>query len=130
MFCRSGIRVFEQMAYSQGTPGRKQQMQTVCSRCKGLGVAMSGVPPPFNSSDCKRRCARDIVRETVCATALTPRYRGAEDDLCGKCNGKRVVVTPTMLEVKVERGAREGQKIILPGPPPPPSPSWHRMQRP
>ena len=72
------------MAHSSGTPGRqsvssRQQMQSVCSRCKGLGLAIS------------------------------------KEDLCGICSGKRVVVTQTMLEVKVERGARDGQQMTLPG---------------
>ena len=56
-----------------------QQMQTVCSSCKGLGVCIP------------------------------------EDERCTKCRGKRTVVSPTVLEVPVERGARSGQCITLKG---------------
>ena len=75
----SGVRVFEQASHARGSATTYQQMQTVCSRCKGLGVCIP------------------------------------EDQRCNKCLGKRTVVSPTLLEVPVERGAREGQRITLKG---------------
>ena len=77
----SGVRSFERASHSTkpGTPTTYQQMQTVCSSCKGLG----GCIP--------------------------------EDERCTKCRGKRTVVSPTVLEVPVERGARSGQCITLKG---------------
>ena len=77
----SGVRVFEQASHSavRGTPTTYQQMQTVCSRCKGLGVCIP------------------------------------EDQRCDTCHGKRTVVSPTLLEVPVQRGARQGERITLKG---------------
>jgi DnaJ family protein A protein 2 len=77
----SGVRVFEQASHSamRGAPTTYQQMQTVCSRCKGLGVCIP------------------------------------EDQRCTTCHGKRTVVSPTLLEVPVRRGARQGERITLKG---------------
>ena len=77
----SGVRVFEQASHSamRGAPTTYQQMQTVCSRCKGLGVCIP------------------------------------EDQRCTTCHGKRTVVSPTLLEVPVQRGARQGERITLKG---------------
>merc|ERR1719456_1916120 len=36
-----------------------------------------------------------------------------DKDKCPKCNGKKVVADPKILEVHIEKGAREGQRIVF-----------------
>mmetsp|Transcript_53620 Transcript_53620/g.89128 ORF Transcript_53620/g.89128 Transcript_53620/m.89128 type:complete len:409 (+) Transcript_53620:190-1416(+) len=36
-----------------------------------------------------------------------------DKDKCPKCNGKKVIADPKILEVHIEKGAREGQRIVF-----------------
>lgn len=71
-----------------------QQVQAVCSDCSGKG--MSSV-----ASDCH-----------------VTSYIGTkikEEDKCDTCKGKQLVKDKKVLEVHIEKGMRDGQKIVFAG---------------
>lgn len=57
-----------------------------------------------------------MTQETVtCSTCSGSGSLFKEKDRCKKCKGKTIVETKKVLELYIPRGAREGERIVLPG---------------
>ncbi|KAF2156708.1 DnaJ-domain-containing protein [Myriangium duriaei CBS 260.36] len=93
-------------ATCKGEGGREGKKGKKCGSCEGKGVktALRPVGPGL------------VTQETLpCTTCAGRGSYFADKDKCRKCKGARVVSQRKILELYVPRGAREGEKIVLPG---------------
>ncbi|KZO96610.1 DnaJ-domain-containing protein [Calocera viscosa TUFC12733] len=92
-------------AHCKGTGGKSGAAPKACGKCEGRGkrTVLRQVGPMM---------ARTVVECEECH-GLGQKFR--EKDRCKRCHGKRVTKEKKRLVAHVERGARDGQRIILHG---------------
>ncbi|GAM25137.1 hypothetical protein SAMD00019534_083120, partial [Acytostelium subglobosum LB1] len=95
---------------------------TVCRTCSGSGSNKPGV-----TSTCPKCKGKKVIYVTqqrgpmmTQSQAKCPECHGtgdkiAEADKCKTCHGKKLEVTQKIVQVQVEKGSRDGQKIVLEG---------------
>jgi DnaJ family protein A protein 2 len=94
----------------------------ICQTCNGLGGKEGATQP---CAPCKGRGAKIIVRQigpgmiqqmqSVCPDCKGERTVIAEKDRCKACLGKKTTKETKLLEVPIDAGMREGQKIHFRG---------------
>jgi len=95
----------------------------ICVTCKGSGSKKEGATQKCGT--CDGRGIRLIVKQlgpgmiqqmqTVCQDCQGKGETIKDEDKCDTCKGKKVVKDKKVLEVHIERGMREGQKITFAG---------------
>ncbi|EFA81620.1 heat shock protein DnaJ family protein [Heterostelium album PN500] len=95
---------------------------TICKTCNGSGSNKPGV-----TSTCPKCHGKKVIFVTqqrgpmiTQSQAKCPECNGTGDkiadaDRCPTCKGKKVTVTQKIVQIQVEKGMRDGQKIALPG---------------
>ncbi len=107
----SGMKV----SIRQLGPNMIQQMQHVCTDCKGSGLVncscYSGISLLLLSAT-----DHHLVVESLKVLVLFLAGEViSEKDKCGQCKGQKVVQDKKTLEVHVEKGMQHGQKITFQG---------------
>lgn len=90
----------------KGSGGKEKAKPHQCAVCGGSGstARLRNVGPGL------------VTQETVaCSTCSGSGSLFKEKDRCKKCKGKTIVETKKVLELYIPRGAREGERIVLPG---------------
>jgi len=95
----------------------------ICSKCTGSGAKKEGASQRCGT--CDGRGIRLIIKQlgpgmiqqmqTVCQDCGGKGETIKEEDKCDVCKGKKVVKDKKILEVHIEKGMREGQKITFAG---------------
>jgi len=95
----------------------------ICDKCTGTGAKKAGASQRCGT--CDGRGIRLIVKQlgpgmiqqmqTVCQDCGGKGETIKEEDKCDNCKGKKVTKDKKILEVHIERGMREGQKITFSG---------------
>jgi DnaJ family protein A protein 2 len=95
----------------------------ICEKCTGTGAKKAGASQ--RCATCDGRGIRLIIKQlgpgmiqqmqTVCQDCGGKGETIKEEDRCDVCKGKKVVKDKKILEVHVEKGMREGQKITFAG---------------
>eukprot|EP01012_Entosiphon_sulcatum_P034971 TRINITY_DN443_c0_g1_i1.p1 TRINITY_DN443_c0_g1~~TRINITY_DN443_c0_g1_i1.p1 ORF type:complete len:405 (+),score=52.43 TRINITY_DN443_c0_g1_i1:26-1240(+) len=98
------------------------QKNVICSACKGAG-SRSG--RSTSCSDCNGQGVRLIIRQlgpgmiqqmqTACPKCKGEGIAIDPSDVCTSCSGNKVVQERKILQVYVEKGMQEGQKITFAG---------------
>jgi DnaJ family protein A protein 2 len=130
---RGGPRRGEDMAYklqvtlkelyNGKTTKLRATRNVVCQKCTGTGSKRPGVEATCKT--CNGRGVRVILRqlgpgmmqrmEAACPDCQGTGETISEKDRCGKCKGKKVSPEPLDLEVNIEKGMANGQKITFHG---------------
>lgn len=89
----------------EGRGGKKNSIEK-CQQCRGCGVERK-----------VQQVAPGIVQqiEQVCRKCMGQGEIIPEKDRCKHCNGRKTVRDRKILEVHVEKGMRDGQKIVFSG---------------
>jgi len=100
----------------------KLSRDTVCDKCEGRGGKEGSVQ---NCVPCKgtgvqmrfHQLAPGMVQQTqsVCGECRGEGQIIPAKDRCKSCNGKKIVKVETVLEVHIDKGMRDGQKITFSG---------------
>jgi len=95
----------------------------ICSKCNGSGSKRAGASQ--KCSTCDGRGVRLMVKQlgpgmiqqmqVVCQDCSGKGETIKDEDRCETCAGKKVVKDKKILEVHIEKGMREGQKITFAG---------------
>jgi len=95
----------------------------ICNTCHGTG-SKDG-KSVSKCSDCNGEGIKLIVRQlgpgmfqqirTVCPTCEGKGEVIPEGKRCGECDGKKVMKDTKIVQVEIDKGVREGKKIVLPG---------------
>ncbi|KAF2475078.1 DnaJ-domain-containing protein [Lindgomyces ingoldianus] len=95
----------------------------VCQTCKGSGGKQG--TKPHDCSVCHGRGAKTVLRQVgpglvtqetvVCSTCSGSGSLFKDKERCKKCKGKKVTEAKNVLELYIPRGARQGDRIVLPG---------------
>jgi len=95
----------------------------ICSQCSGSGATKQGAAQ--KCSTCDGRGIRIMVKQlgpgmiqqmqAVCQDCGGKGETIKEEDRCDACKGKKVVKDKKILEVHIDKGMREGQKITFTG---------------
>ncbi|XP_014249668.1 dnaJ homolog subfamily A member 2-like [Cimex lectularius] len=108
--------------------GRVAKLQVkrskTCGSCDGKGTTKAGSIKPCSSCQGKgfkvsyhplagSRMAKEI--RTMCSNCDGERTVISDKDKCTACNGKRLVNTAKIIEVHVEKGMKNGDKITFEG---------------
>ncbi|KAA0186478.1 heat shock protein 40 [Hyalella azteca] len=124
---RKGKDVIHQMSVTleelyKGTV-RKLALQkhVICSKCKGVG----GKKPPEKCPTCRGTGMQVRVQQlgpgmvsqvqSMCGECRGQGERVSLKDRCKTCEGKKVVRERKILEVNVDKGMEDGQKIVFNG---------------
>jgi len=98
------------------------QKNVVCEKCEGRGGKKGAVEkcPTCRGSGMRVRIqqlAPGVVQQiqTVCSECMGQGERINPKDKCKTCNGKKTVRERKILEVHVDKGMRDGQKISFTG---------------
>lgn len=89
-----------------GTGSKSQKAPSKCPRCNGTGVQVitKQIGPGF-IQQYQSRCEQCDGEGTV----------ADKDDLCSGCNGKRLVEDKKLIEVNIDRGAYDDQRVVFEG---------------
>jgi len=95
----------------------------LCSKCEGSGAKTKGASAKCGT--CEGRGIRFIVKQlgpgmiqqmqAVCSDCGGKGTKIKEEDKCDVCKGKQVIKDKKILEVHIEKGMRDGQKITFAG---------------
>jgi len=95
----------------------------ICPKCEGSGSKTKGASS--KCATCEGRGVRFIVKQlgpgmiqqmqAVCSDCQGKGTRIKDEDKCDQCKGKQVVKDKKVLEVHIEKGMRDGQKIVFNG---------------
>jgi DnaJ family protein A protein 2 len=95
----------------------------ICPKCSGSGSKKQG--GAVRCSACEGRGVRFIIKQlgpgmiqqmqTVCQECQGKGETIREEDRCDNCKGKKVVRDKKILEVHIDKGMRDGQKIVFTG---------------
>jgi DnaJ family protein A protein 2 len=95
----------------------------LCSKCNGSGSKREG--GAVRCGVCDGRGMRFIIKQlgpgmiqqmqTVCQECGGRGETIREDDRCDNCKGKKVIKDKKILEVHIDKGMRDGQKIVFSG---------------
>jgi len=95
----------------------------ICDKCSGTGAKRAGIEATCKS--CNGRGVRVITRqigpgmiqrmESACQDCQGKGETIAEKDKCVKCRGKKVYPDALELDVNIEKGMKNGQKITFTG---------------
>lgn len=90
----------------QATGSKSKSAPVKCSRCRGTGIQVvtKQVGPGF-IQQFQSRCEQCEGEGTVVD----------KDDLCPNCQGKRLVEDKKLIEVNVDRGAYDNQRVVFEG---------------
>lgn len=98
------------------------QKSVICDKCEGRGGKKGTVEKCTN---CKGRGIQIRVQaigpgmvqqiQTMCSECRGEGERINAKDRCKQCNGKKVVREKKILEVHIEKGMKDGQKIVFHG---------------
>ncbi|KAF2203252.1 hypothetical protein GQ43DRAFT_438957 [Delitschia confertaspora ATCC 74209] len=109
--------------YKGKTTKFKNSKNVVCQTCNGSGGKPNA--KPHECSVCHGRGAQTrlrpvgpglVTQETiVCSTCEGTGSLFREKERCKKCKGKKVVESKNVLELYIPRGARQGERIVIPG---------------
>lgn len=86
-----------------GRGSKKDTGAKKCSGCRGQGIKITRRQVGFAIHQMQETC-RDCNGKGEVID---------EKDRCPKCNGKKVIADPKILEVHIDKGAREGQRITF-----------------
>ncbi|KAF2363874.1 Chaperone DnaJ [Trinorchestia longiramus] len=97
------------------------QKHVICSKCKGVG----GKKPPEKCPTCRGSGMQVRVQQlgpgmvsqvqSMCGECRGQGERVNPKDRCKTCEGKKVVRERKILEVNVDKGMEDGQKIVFNG---------------
>ncbi|KAM9968941.1 hypothetical protein ACTFIW_000344 [Dictyostelium discoideum] len=95
----------------------------VCKTCKGSGSNKPGVTttcPTCNGSRYvfqKKQVGPGMIQQvqTACHTCHGTGEKIKEEDKCKECKGKRVIQGKKIVQFQVEKGTRDGERIMLQG---------------
>jgi len=95
----------------------------ICTKCQGAGAKKAGANQ--RCATCDGRGIRLVVKQlgpgmiqqmqTYCQDCGGKGETIKEEDKCDECKGKKVVKDKKILEVHIEKGMKEGQKITFTG---------------
>ncbi|XP_055383618.1 dnaJ homolog subfamily A member 1 [Condylostylus longicornis] len=98
------------------------QKSVICDKCEGRGGKKGSVE---NCQSCRglgvekriQQIAPGMVQqiESICRKCAGQGVIIPEKDRCKQCNGKKTVRDRKILEVNIEKGMRDGQKIVFSG---------------
>uniref|UniRef100_A0A915AF99 Uncharacterized protein n=2 Tax=Parascaris univalens TaxID=6257 RepID=A0A915AF99_PARUN len=108
--------------YNGAVKKLKVSRHVVCAKCEGAGGAKGSV---MQCSNCKGRgvqihvmqIAPGMVQQTqsTCSVCKGEGEVIPEKDRCKQCNGQKKVRNETILEVHIDKGMKDGQKIVFSG---------------
>lgn len=97
------------------------QKHVICSKCKGIG----GKKPPEKCPTCRGSGMQVRIQQlgpgmvsqvqSMCGECRGQGERVNPKDRCKTCDGKKVVRDRKILEVNVDKGMEDGQKILFNG---------------
>uniref|UniRef100_A0A2P2HWC4 DnaJ homolog subfamily A member 1-like n=1 Tax=Hirondellea gigas TaxID=1518452 RepID=A0A2P2HWC4_9CRUS len=97
------------------------QKHVICSKCKGVG----GKKPPEKCPTCRGSGMQVRIQQlgpgmvsqvqSMCSECRGQGERVSAKDRCKTCDGKKVVRDRKILEVNVDKGMEDGQKIVFNG---------------
>ncbi|XP_064425813.1 dnaJ homolog subfamily A member 4 isoform X1 [Mirounga angustirostris] len=125
---RRGKNVVHQLSvtledlYNGVTKKLALQKNVICEKCEGVGGKKGSVEKcPL----CKGRGMQIHIQQigpgvvqqiqTVCLECKGQGERISPKDRCNSCSGAKVIREKKILEVHVEKGMKDGQKILFPG---------------
>lgn len=124
---RKGKDVVHQMnvtlrdLYNSSTRKLSLQKHIICPKCNGVG----GKKPPETCPPCKGTGRQVRIQQlgpgmlsqmhTTCGECRGQGERISSKDRCKQCDAKKVVQDRKILEVTVEKGMEDGQKIVFSG---------------
>ncbi|KAF3852050.1 hypothetical protein F7725_005405 [Dissostichus mawsoni] len=90
--------------YNGATRKLALQKNTICERCEGMQVRMHQLVP-------------GMVQQvsTVCHSCQGQGQRISHKDRCKTCVGRKIMRQKKVLEVHIDKGMRDGQKIVFHG---------------
>jgi DnaJ family protein A protein 2 len=107
--------------YSGHTKKLKVKRDVICSECLGKGSLRDGAVQTCD--ECDGRGVKLVIRQVgpgmlqqiqaTCNKCQGQKELIAPKDRCRVCNGRKVVKRAQMLEVHVEKGMKEGQKVTF-----------------
>nr|XP_034993803.1 dnaJ homolog subfamily A member 4 isoform X1 [Zootoca vivipara] len=125
---RRGKNVVHQLSisledlYNGATRKLALQKNVICDKCKGLGGKKGAVE---KCPTCKGRGVQVLVQQiapgmvqqiqTVCPDCKGQGERINPKDRCTTCNGNKVVREKKIIEIHIDKGMKDGQKIVFHG---------------
>ncbi|XP_077174479.1 dnaJ homolog subfamily A member 4 isoform X1 [Paroedura picta] len=125
---RRGKNVVHQLSvsledlYNGTTRKLALQKNVICDKCKGYGGKKGAVE---KCPTCKGRGMQVIVQQigpgmvqqiqTVCPDCKGQGERINPRDRCATCNGNKVVREKKILEIHIDKGMKDGQKVVIHG---------------
>jgi len=107
--------------YNSSTRKLSLQKHIICPKCAGVG----GKKPPEQCPPCKGTGRQVRIQQlgpgmlsqmhTTCNECRGQGERISSKDRCKQCDAKKVVQDRKILEVTVEKGMEDGQKIVFSG---------------
>merc|ERR1719339_80045 len=107
--------------YNSSTRKLSLQKHIICPKCAGVG----GKKPPEQCPPCKGTGRQVRIQQlgpgmlsqmhTTCSECRGQGERISSKDRCKQCDAKKVVQDRKILEVTVEKGMEDGQKIVFSG---------------
>jgi len=107
--------------YNGGSRKLSLQKHIICPKCSGVG----GKKPPETCPACKGSGSQVRIQQlgpgmvsqmrTACGECRGQGERINSKDRCRQCEGKKVVQERKILEVNVDKGMSDGQKIMFSG---------------
>ncbi|EGG17300.1 heat shock protein DnaJ family protein [Cavenderia fasciculata] len=88
-----------------GTGANKPGLNSICTKCKGAKVVLVTKQQGHMITQMQQACPQ------CHGTGSTLK----EEDKCPKCKGKGVTVGQKIVQIQVEKGMRDGQRIVLNG---------------
>uniref|UniRef100_A0A914XA11 Uncharacterized protein n=1 Tax=Plectus sambesii TaxID=2011161 RepID=A0A914XA11_9BILA len=116
------LRVTLEDLYNGKTSRLQLSKQVICTGCKGVGGREGS---SVECRGCKGRGVKVIVRQlapgmvqqmqTACPDCQGEGTMIADKDKCKRCNGKKTTQEQKLLEVHINKGMRDGQRITFAG---------------
>jgi len=107
--------------YNGCTKKLKVNKQVICAKCEGKGSTKEGASkkcPGCNGNGVKftrRQMGATIIQmQQDCDQCNKKGEVIDKKDQCPKCKGKKTIQEPKVIEVPVDRGARDGSRVTFP----------------
>jgi len=117
------LKVSLEELYNGKTSKLAVNKKIICPKCDGKGVKKSGAAKKCDN--CKGTGMKTIVRQigpgmieqrqTVCPSCKGEGEVVKDKDRCAECNGDKVIKERKILEVNVDKGMQNNQKIVFTG---------------